>query len=224
METARIFIGYDPREAAAFHVCAQSIIEHSSMPVAIHPLALNLLKDYEEGHTDGSNAFIYSRFLVPHLCGFSGHALFLDGDMLVRGDISDLWNLRRLDRGVQVVKHDYKTKYPTKYLGSVNEDYPRKNWSSVVLWNCAYFPNHGLRPEFVMKATGDYLHRFAWLKDEQIGDLPAGWNHLCMESDPDPVAAIYHYTVGTPCFGGKYAKQEGADEWFATKQRAMAPG
>jgi hypothetical protein len=23
-----------------------------------------------------------------------------------------------------------------KYLGNKNEDYPRKNWSSLILWNC----------------------------------------------------------------------------------------
>ena len=112
-----VFIGYDPREAIAFHVCANSIIRQASQPVAIIPLALNLLQDYTETHTDGSNQFIYSRFLVPHLQRFSGQAIFIDGDMIVRGDIAELWNLRDLTKDVQVVKHDYKTKMTEKYLG-----------------------------------------------------------------------------------------------------------
>jgi len=222
-EVIRVFIGYDPREASAYHVCSQSIIENTSMPVAIYPLALNMMRGfYAEEHDDGSNAFIYSRFLVPHICGFSGHALFLDGDMLVRGDLADLWSLRRLGVGLQVVKHDYKTKHPVKYLNAKNEDYPRKNWSSVILWNCGYYPNRKLTPEFVSKATGSYLHRFEWLKDEQVEALPPEWNHLCLEQEPDPNAKLAHFTVGLPAFSG-YDEQYCADAWFAARDRMLTP-
>jgi len=223
-KSIKIFIGYDGKvEPVAFHVCLQSLIEHSSEPLEIHPLALpNMERFYAERHTDGSNAFIYSRFLVPYLCGFAGHAIFLDGDMLVRRDIAELWNHRRADRGVQLVPHDYRTRFPTKYLGAPNDDYPRKNWSSVVLWNCAYYPNRVLTPEFVSKQPGSYLHRFKWLTDEQIDPLPKAWNHLVSEQDPNPAAALYHYTIGSPCFEG-YDKQEGAQEWFDTADRMMVP-
>ena len=112
-----IFIGYDDRETIAFHVCSNSLIRRSSMPLAIHPLALNILRDYQEQHTDGSNKFIYSRFLVPYLMGFQGHAIFVDGDMLVRSDISELWEQRNDSLAVSVVKHDYQTKASVKYLG-----------------------------------------------------------------------------------------------------------
>ena len=223
IEPIRIFIGYDPREASAYHVCCQSLIERSSRPLEIHPLALNNLEaSYVEQHKDGSNAFIYSRFLVPYLCGFSGFAIFLDGDMLARGDVAELWNMRRPDRGVQVVKHDYKTAFPVKYLGAKNEDYPRKNWSSVILWNCGFFPHRKLTPDFVAKAKGSYLHRFEWLEDAQIEPLPSDWNHLTMEYAPNPAAMLYHYTLGLPAFKG-YDEQEGAGEWFDTADRMMAP-
>ena len=222
-EPIRVFVGYDSREASAYHVCCQSIIENTTHPVAIHPLALNLMERfYAERHVDGSNAFIYSRFLVPYLCGWSGTAIFLDGDMLVRGDLADLWAMRRPDRGVQVVQHDYKTKHPVKYLGAENVDYPRKNWSSVILWNCGFYPNRKLTPEFVTEATGSYLHRFEWLKDEQIEPLPYEWNHLCMEEPPRPGAKLAHFTVGLPAFSG-YAEQYCADEWFAARERMLTP-
>ena len=185
MQVIPCYIGFDPREAAAYHVCCQSIIEHATVPVAFHPLALNLLQGYTEEHADGSNAFIYSRFLVPWLQG-TGHAIYLDGDMLVRGDIAELWEMRRHDQGVQVVKHDYETKAPVKYLGSKNENYPCKNWSSVMLWNCGFLKNRRLTPQFVSKATGRYLHRFEWLDDDRVGELPATWNHLCGEYDRNP--------------------------------------
>ena len=134
MKAIPVYVGYDPREAIAFHTCANSIIRHASKPVAIIPVALNLFRDYEETHTDGSNHFIYTRFLVPHLQEYTGWAIFIDGDMIVRDDIVQLWELQNPYMDVMVVKHDYKTKLPVKYLGAKNEDYPRKNWSSVILW------------------------------------------------------------------------------------------
>jgi len=195
-----VFIGYDPREAVAFHTCVNSIIRHSTTPVAIHPVALNLFEDYQETHGDNSNHFVYTRFLVPYLMGWRGWAIFIDGDMVLRADITELWNLRELDKDVMVVKHDYRTRMARKYMGAPNEDYPRKNWSSVILWNCASFPNRRLTPEFVQKSTGAELHRFSWIRDERIGSLPIEWNWLPDEFGPNAHARLLHYTLGTPCF------------------------
>jgi len=207
-----VFIGYDPREAIAFHVCSNSIIRHSSQPVQIIPVALNLFKDYSETHTDGSNHFIYTRFLVPYMMKWAGHAIFIDGDMIIRDDITKLWDLRDSSKDVQVVKHEYKTKMKEKYLGSKNEDYPRKNWSSVILWNCNSFPNRKLTPEFVMKATGAELHRFTWIDDARIGELPKEWNWLPDEYGANPDAKLLHYTLGTPCFH-EFADTPQGTEW-----------
>ena len=212
MKLIPVFIGYDPREAVAYHTCANSIIRHASRPVAIVPLALNLFEDYKETHTDGSNHFIYSRFLVPHLMEYTGHAIFIDGDMIVRDDIVELWEQRDVTKDVQVVKHDYKTRMTEKYLGAPNEDYPRKNWSSVILWNCNSFPNRRLTPDFVQQSTGSFLHRFTWLDDERIGELPREWNWLPDEYGPNPDAKLLHYTLGTPCFH-EFATTPMADEW-----------
>jgi lipopolysaccharide biosynthesis glycosyltransferase len=207
-----VFVGYDPREAIAYHTCVNSIIRNSSQPVAIVPVALSLFRDYAETHTDGSNQFIYTRFLVPHLMDYTGHAIFIDGDMIVRGDIAELWNLRDVYKDVQVVKHDYKTRMPVKYLGAKNEDYPRKNWSSVILWNCNSFPNRALTPEFVQQSTGSELHRFSWIDDERIGELPPEWNWLPDEYGINKDAKLLHYTLGTPCFQ-EFADTPQGDEW-----------
>jgi len=212
MKPIPIFIGYDPREAIAFHTCVNSIIRHASHPVSIMPLALNNFQDYSETHTDGSNQFIYSRFLVPHLMEYTGHAIFMDGDMIVRGDISELWKLRSFDKDIQVVKHNYKTKMTTKYLGSKNEDYPRKNWSSVMIFNCNNFPTKRLTPEYIQKSTGAHLHRFEWTTDDRVGELPPEWNWLPDEYGPNTDAKLLHYTLGTPCFHD-FATTPMADEW-----------
>lgn len=207
-----IFIGYDPRESIAYHVCVNSIIRHATQPVQIIPVALNLFKDYTETHTDGSNHFIYTRFLVPYLMNWSGHAIFIDGDMIVKSDITELWDMRDPTLDVQVVKHDYKTKMPIKYMGAKNEDYPRKNWSSVIIWNCNSFPNRRLTPEYIMKSTGSHLHRFEWLDDSRIGELPKEWNWLPDEYGPNLDAKLLHYTLGTPCFH-EFASTPMGDEW-----------
>ena len=219
MKPIPVFVGYDPRESVAYHVCVNSIIRHASQPVAIIPVALNLFRDYDETHTDGSNQFIYSRFLVPHLMDYQGWAIFIDGDMILRGDIVELWNLRDSFKDVMVVKHDYKTRMPVKYLGSKNEDYPRKNWSSVILWNCNSYPNRKLTPEFVQKSTGAELHRFSWIDDERVGELPPEWNWLDVEYEWNPAAKLVHYTLGTPCFHEFADKGDFAEEWH--KERLL---
>lgn len=212
MQSIPVFIGYDHREAIAYHVCVNSIIRHSTKPVCFTPLALRNLRDYSETHTDGSNQFIYSRFLVPHLMDYRGWAIFMDGDMLVRDDINELWKLRDETKAVQVVKHDYKTRLTEKYLGSKNEDYPRKNWSSVILWNCAHPANKAVTPEFVQAATGAQVHRFTWLTDDLIGGLPREWNWLPDEFGPNDEAKLLHYTLGTPSFH-EFATTPMGDEW-----------
>jgi hypothetical protein len=219
----RCFLGYDPREAVAMHVCTSSILRRASKPVSFTYLAKNQFdEDYVETHLPesdlvkagypASNAFVFSRFLVPWLCDFQGWAIFLDGDMVVKDDIVKLWRMRDPFAAAQVVKHQYQTRHPIKYLGGVNEDYPRKNWSSVILWNCGHYRNRRLYPDFVAQQGGDYLHQFKWLDDQFIGDLPHEWNWLVGEYEPSSEAKLLHYTVGGPYFED-YADCDHADDW-----------
>lgn len=214
----RVVIGFDQREAVAYHTFCQSILEKASQPVSFTPLALNSLTSYTETHTDGSNSFIYSRFLTPYLFDFEGWAIFADGDMLCRDDIAKLWAMRDDSKAVLVVKHDYKTKAKDKYLGNKNEDYPRKNWSSVMLFNCGHPANKILTPDFVAKQTGAFLHRFTWLSDDLVGELPKEWNWLATEYPDNYDASLVHYTLGTPCFKD-YWECEMSDEWHEAHQR-----
>jgi len=211
-----IFIGYDLRETVGYHVCSNSLIRHSTMPLSLTPLALNNLTDYREKHNDGSNQFIYSRFLVPHLMGFKGWALFIDGDMIVRNNIAELWAMRDYTKAVMCVQHEYQTKTSVKYLGSVNKNYPRKNWSSVVLWNCEHPSNRHVTPSFVESSTGAELHRFSWLNDNEIGKLPIEWNWLPDEFGENKNAKLLHFTLGLPCFI-EYADAPMAAQWHREK-------
>ena len=207
-----LVIGYDEREAIAYHTCVESIISNSKNHVNIIPLCLKHFKKYKETHTDGSNEFIYSRFLTPYLLNFKGWAIYLDGDMICKDDISNLWNLKNKKYAIQVVKHEYKTKMKKKYFGNKNENYPRKNWSSVILWNCSHVKNKCLKPEFVTKKNGAFLHRFNWLLDKEIGEIDKKWNWLAIEYDDCPNAKIIHYTLGTPCFK-EFSNTEMSTHW-----------
>jgi lipopolysaccharide biosynthesis glycosyltransferase len=208
----RLMVGFDQRESVAFHTFVQSVIEVTSVPVSVTPLVLSALPGYSETHTDGSNTFIYSRFLTPYLAAYSGWAIFADGDMICRDDLRGLWDLRDDRHAVMVVKHDYQTKVHQKYLGNKNENYPRKNWSSVILWNCGHVKNRILTPEFVMSKDGKFLHRFSWLEESEIGELPLEWNWLTTEYPDNPRAKLLHYTLGTPCFKN-YTDAPMANEW-----------
>ncbi len=212
IEKINIVIGFDQRESVAFHTFVQSIIEKVSIPVNITPLAINSLKDYKETHEDKSNDFIYSRFLTPYLNNFEGWAIFLDGDMICQTDIKELWDLRDEKKALLVVKHNYQSKAKKKYLGNINENYPRKNWSSVILWNCSHPKHKVLTPNFIAEQTGKYLHRFSWLNDDEIGDLPLAWNWLAIEYPVNMEAKLIHYTLGTPCFR-EYSSTDMAEAW-----------
>ena len=214
-----LVVGFDQREAVAYHVFCQTIIDRATMPVQFLPLAENTLNKYKEVHADGSNKFIYSRFLTPYLMNFSGWAIFADGDMVCRADIAELWSLRDESKAVQVVQHDYKTKAVKKYLGNKNEDYPRKNWSSLILWNCSHPKNAVLTPEFIQDQPGSYLHRFSWLEDGLIGGLDVEWNWLAIEYPENPNAKLIHYTLGIPCFKD-YANESMSDVWRKSYLRA----
>jgi len=219
------YLGYDPREAACYHVCAQSVLDKASVPVAFHPLASKMLGGFD-GQKDGTNAFIYSRFLVPYLQNYTGWAIFADGDMVLVEDIAKLWALREdfvVDKAVAVVKHDYKTKNPRKYLGTPMEadnlDYPGKNRSSVILWNCGHMANRILTPEFVAESPGSFLHRFSWLNESQIAELPPEWNALSLEQDVS-LASLIHYTCGSPGLSA-YRNCPGAEHWHRARKNAM---
>ena len=212
----RIFAGYDPRESVGFHVFCQSLIERTKEPVAITP--------FYGRQRDGTNAFIYQRFLVPYFTNFTGKAIFLDAsDMLMLADIDDLNKLFDPSKAVQVVKHAYQTKHRKKYIGTAmeaaNEDYPRKNWSSLILWNCGHSRNRILTPEFIDDHTGSELHRFSWLPESLIGELPKSWNVLVGEQD-HMMARIAHYTLGIPAFE-HYKDCNYSQDWHNTKSRML---
>ncbi|MCJ0829604.1 hypothetical protein MN869_14235 [Acinetobacter sp. NIPH1876] len=221
MGTIHVFIGYDINETIAYHVCCESLIRHSSKPLAIHPLyskALPTLASVQfPSNYPPSNQFIFSRFLVPYLMEYSGIALFLDGDMVINNDIVDLFSKFQStdDWAVKVVKHDYKTSSSEKFKGATNLDYPRKNWSSVILWNCSHPSNRTLTPDYIDQTTGAFLHRFSWLNNQQIGELEKGWNVLADEENQEISPSkqyIYHYTLGTPCFS-KYKNCQFSSYW-----------
>lgn len=218
---ARVFVGFDSKEVVAYHVLAQSIIEHSSIPVVFSPIVLDHLRGLftRERNALQSTEFSFSRFLVPYLSGFEGWSLFADCDMLARADIAELWALRDDRYAVMCVKHDYVPKVEQKFLGQVQTKYEKKNWSSVMLFNNAKC--RALSPDFVNTATGLQLHQFKWLDgDDNIGELPVTWNYLVNEYDHRPDAKMVHFTDGGPYFD-EYRNDDYADEWFAMRERML---
>lgn len=219
----RVFVGWDPRESIAFEVLARSIWKRSSETVSITPLVKSHLGSKRDG---GSTEFAFTRFLVPYLCEFSGHAIFMDCDMLCRADIAELWahrepHWRIHGPAVKVVKHDYRPTETTKFLGAPQQQYERKNWSSVMLFDNAKCRT--LTPEYVESASGLDLHQFKWLDEAKnpVGELPEEWNYLVGHSKG--LAKLVHYTLGGPWFR-EYRHCEYADEWFRERDQVVVRG
>lgn len=227
MKPLPIYVGFDRNaEPIAYHTFCDSVIRHSSIPVAFIPLDLQNLKGagyVQEDNRDGSNSFIYARFNVPHLQDYKGYALFFDGDMIVRSDVKELLDLADPYKAVQVVKHpEYTPKFSKKYLNAKQEAYPRKCWSSVILWNAGHHQNKKLTPDVVMNSTGAFLHRFQWLEDRFIGEIPKEWNLLELDQENNPNWKCCHFTNGTPCFED-WRKSPNASAWLSAYMKAIYP-
>lgn len=222
MTPLRVFVGFDSTHPLPFYVCASSILRRASVPVSITPLALTQLKrEYTRGRgPTESTEFSITRFLVPYLSGFEGRSIYLDADCLCLGDVAELARIplvdvaTHADLAVLVVKHDYVPKAEMKMGGKLQTVYARKNWSSVVLFNNERC--RALSPPVVNTAPGLYLHRFLWLKDDEIGELGAEWNFLVGEFEKRPVEELkmLHFTLGTTDLLD-YRHCDYADLWWA---------
>tara|TARA_B100000902_G_scaffold120560_1_gene120862 strand:- start:234 stop:905 length:672 start_codon:yes stop_codon:yes gene_type:complete len=208
-----VFIGYDEGEKIAFHVLSESIRRNSSEPVSITPLCLSNLPDFtREKQPNQSTEFAFSRFMIPHLRNYQGFSIFMDCDMMFRGDIAELWSKRNFIYSVMCCKHDYEPKQGVKFRGAKNEPFPKKNWSSMMIMNNGLC--NRLTPDYVNSASGLELHQFKWLpNDDAIGNLPLEWNWLVGEYEYNKDAKNVHWTLGGPYFED-YARSDYADEWF----------
>jgi hypothetical protein len=202
----RVYIGWDKREPIAYDVAKFSLERRASVPVEVRPIKIDDLRARKLYWRDqdplASTEFTYTRFLTPALAGFRGWALFCDCDFLWLGDIGGLNDFMKTPKAVYCVQHDYTPKEKTKMDGAVQTNYPRKNWSSLMLFNCDHPSVRGLTPEVVNRETGAYLHRMQWVADEDIGSLPVEWNWLegwnAKPAKGTPRAV--HFTRGGPWF------------------------
>lgn len=202
----RIYVGWDSQQPRAYDVCRHSILRHATDAPDVIPIQQHTLRTqqvYWRAHDAlASTEFTYTRFLVPFLAAYEGWALFMDSDFLVTGDIGQLFAFADPRYAVCCVQHDYQPAESIKMDGAVQTTYPRKNWSSLVLWNCAHPANQCLTPDLVNRESGAFLHRFQWLADGLIGSLPPTWNWLEGWNHP-PATGLpkgIHFTRGGPWY------------------------
>ena len=177
--------------------------------MSICPLNIRHISNFRNTDYKASTEFAFTRFLVPYLSGFTGHSVFMDCDMLVRGDIKQLFDHADGESDVQVVQHKYSPKVGDKFLGAEQTVYAKKNWSSVMLFDNEKCKT--LTKNYVDTAGGLHLHQFEWAK--KIGSLPPSWNYLVGEGFKNPDPDIVHYTLGGPYFND-YFDCEFSDEWW----------
>ena len=221
----KVFVGYDPREDIAYQVCKHSIL--TKQPAAeVRPLVQKELRDagWYTRPIDklASTEFTFTRFLVPELMNFKGWAVFMDCDMILTTDIKELFDQVDDSKAVMCVQHDYTPKEGMKMDGQKQTIYPRKNWSSVVLFNCGHPSNAKLTQDMVndTELNGAYFHRFSWLKDDEIGELDHTWNYLVGVYDDIETPKLIHYTEGGPWFEN-YRNCEFSLRWKEELQEMM---
>ncbi len=212
-----VYIGYDAREHDAFLVAEASLRRHASEPIQVVPLCSGQLRaqrlltrsvDSRGGRqydlsSDAyqSTEFAVSRFLVPFLAQ-TGFAVFVDCDVVFTRDIVELLAEADSNKAVQVVKHEYAPCLNNKMDDQPQSAYHRKNWSSVMVWNCDHEANRRLTLDDVNKRRGLELHQFYWLHDSEIGDLNPAWNWLVGEQPKPPEVGVAHFTLGGPWVPG----------------------
>ena len=213
----KVFIGHDPREQEAYDVCEFSIKTRSAL--SVEPLVSSKIPEYlrpREPHQ--STDFTYTRFFVPHLMKHEGWALFCDCDFLFLKSPAEILldNPHLKDYPVSVVKHpQYIPRSEMKMDDIPQNSMWRKNWASLILFNCNHPSNKVLTPEYVNTTFGRNLHQFSWLEDDEIGSIPMNWNVLDDYYLIDDPAAI-HYTDGGPWFE-KYQDTTYSNLWKIEK-------
>ena len=226
IDKLNFFIGYDSKEDIAYRVCKFSILNNTKSKVNIYSLKLYELisRGLYTRSVDplASTEFTYSRFLVPALNKYKGWAIFCDCDFIFFEDVSKI--LENLDnsKAVYCVQHDYTPKEKHKMDGQKQTIYPRKNWSSFILFNCSHPSNKKLSIDLVNSETGSFLHQFKWLKDSEIGSLDERWNWLegwtSNHNSKKPFAV--HYTRGGPWFD-EWQDVEFANEWISERDEYL---
>lgn len=217
MTPLRVFIGYDARESIAYHVLAHSILRQASIPVEIRPLVTSDIPIFTRPrHPNQSTDFAFTRFLVPYLSGYEGVSVFMDCDMLMRADIAELMADVPERCDVAVCPHDYTPTTTTKFLNQPQTAYPRKNWSSLMVFQNDQCKR--LSPYYVNTASAADLHRLAWATN--VGTLPLDWNWLIGEYAENPAARCWHWTLGGPWFPD-YAQADHADAWRAERDAML---
>ncbi|MBV9993352.1 MAG: glycosyltransferase [Alphaproteobacteria bacterium] len=223
----KVYVGYDSREDVAWQVCRHSLLRHASRDIGVFPLRQTMLRElglYTRAvETGASTEFTLTRFLTPYLAAHEGWSVFVDCDFLFTADIFALLDTLDATKAIHVVKHDYTPRQSIKMDGKAQAVYPRKNWSSFIVFNGAHDRVKALTPELVNSAPPAFLHRFSWVPDDEaIGAVPLEWNFLVGEYDktPRPPAAI-HYTNGGPWFDN-CRDVDYADLWNAEHDLVLA--
>ena len=213
-----VYVGWDSREDISYQVCEHSIKRRDPGAIVI-PLKQKDMRSDGLYRRDidklATTEFTFTRFFIPYLQGYKGWAVFCDCDFVWKVPTTELEQYCDNSKAVVCVQHDYTPQEGSmKMDGQVQTVYPRKNWSSMVLWNCAHPANKILTPEVLNKETPQFLHRFSWLEDSEIGSLPHHYNWLVgwYQEPRDGVPKILHYTEGGPWFDG-YRDCEYADVW-----------
>ncbi len=211
-----IYIGYDSRHqnlAELNKKCLEHACRYGAGGGDVHDLMnkwkpeikfldISKIPEYTRDYANQSTEFTYSRFLIPYLENYEGFSIFLDDDILFTKSIWPMFYFLDLDDAVACIKYDFDKYAETKFDGEKNVSYPKKLWSSLMIFNNGHEDCKKLTPEIVNTESGKYLHQFEWT--DKISEIPDHYvfteGHDTRETNWRPSAI--HYTRGGPWIEG----------------------
>jgi len=205
MQQIELFVGCSPNgeDAESQMVLEYTAKKNSSLPVNIHWMKHSDNSDsFWHGWKSGSWATPFSGFRwgIPEFCGFAGQAIYMDSDMIVLGDLAELWNIPWNDNAIVMGKGGWRF--------------------CVSKWNCARAA--AVLPKVKIIRTTPHAHR------ELVRQLPKHpqlqqtidrqWNNFDGETDNIEDIKVLHYTNMSTQMHLKYAiprlQAKGRCHWF----------
>ncbi|MEO6065565.1 MAG: glycosyltransferase [Lysobacterales bacterium] len=188
----RIFCGADRSQQLAFRVLADSIRRNTSRDIEIRAIDNGDAPTVADPRHAPYTEFSFARFAIPALAGRHGRAIYLDSDMLVFRDITELWDAPLDDAQVAIEIGSRSDPAQTAHA--------RNRHAAVMLLDCA-----GLDwdVERIVAGLGrDYDYNALMTLDPVLAPgqlreaIPRGWNDLDL-FDPERTRLLHFTEIRT---------------------------
>lgn len=193
----RIFVEYSSDEKCAYHTLVNQLLLKFNGAVQIIPLrrnsSLSKFSDFK------------MRFLIPYLCRYTGHALYIDVNLVLLDSFEislEYFNSKKHAYCLPPAIHDLDSN-----LYSLGEPRQEMYQASLMFFNnkkCKH-----LTLEFLKIASFHELYTFDWLLEKELGFFPQN-------------IGVHYFINGSPWFY-VLGRIKYSELWYARMHKAQSP-